>query len=552
MSTYNATSPERPIRLGDVILQVNARIGKDVPSEIEREAPLYFWILPQQEASDVEKLEGGEAEDPDVTLELGEPELGEPEETEDDLEEFLRSNLRSSCGDDVPFFVEDGRSGQVEERHLRVFTRSMQDADLVDTATLLERVAKLIKVTKIAKHSAAEQATAAAATAATRDRDRTRSGRAAQPQARARTRSPHRRPKALTGGPRRPEATMPEPARPGHEPQAPQDEPKAAPTPGSQPGEAYGYRDETSGAARTEASERPSAPPKARPVKSVPPGGGSRTKKRETSAPVRTAATDWAVDHERAPHKVLGIRPNATLREAKAAYYLMAKLHHPDKKEDALATQRFQRILAAFNTYVPARLRTFEEAIRRTVCETPGCIRLGLLGQKYCCVSCQVSLGTTHNAHCVRRRWMPPDPCSGEEGSSNRPRTVYRRYHGQQRETGGDDRDASFVHQGSDEDITEEGASDDVTMTSGDDYSSSPETDLEGRTPKAAGPAHSRQPSASGPTPPKVAPTTTPKVRQGPRTAAELWSSTPLCAGTALPWVAASPKGANGPSERRR
>ncbi|MCG8695166.1 MAG: J domain-containing protein [Minwuiales bacterium] len=54
------------------------------------------------------------------------------------------------------------------------------------------------------------------------------------------------------------------------------------------------------------------------------------------------------------PYEVLGLSPNATADEVKAAYRRLAKKYHPDLNPgDALADQRFHDVRAAFDSLRP-------------------------------------------------------------------------------------------------------------------------------------------------------------------------------------------------------
>ncbi|MEB3232662.1 MAG: J domain-containing protein [Leptolyngbyaceae bacterium] len=76
---------------------------------------------------------------------------------------------------------------------------------------------------------------------------------------------------------------------------------------------------------------------------------------RQTS-PKSSGETDYGVSHNRPAHEILGVNPNASLDDIRAAYHRVARMNHPDKmiglapEFRQLAEQRMKVITAAYKT----------------------------------------------------------------------------------------------------------------------------------------------------------------------------------------------------------
>ena len=56
-------------------------------------------------------------------------------------------------------------------------------------------------------------------------------------------------------------------------------------------------------------------------------------------------------------YKVLQIKPNASEREIKKAYYNLSKKYHPDKNSDVDSCRKFQEINSAYNILIDDKTR---------------------------------------------------------------------------------------------------------------------------------------------------------------------------------------------------
>ncbi|GAB1514140.1 J domain-containing protein [Actinophytocola sp. KF-1] len=48
------------------------------------------------------------------------------------------------------------------------------------------------------------------------------------------------------------------------------------------------------------------------------------------------------------PHRVLGVREDATQEEITAAYHRLVRRYHPDAADDGTAPERFREVVAAY------------------------------------------------------------------------------------------------------------------------------------------------------------------------------------------------------------
>lgn len=68
------------------------------------------------------------------------------------------------------------------------------------------------------------------------------------------------------------------------------------------------------------------------------------------------ASSDYSLNHKKSAHEVLGVKPNASLDDIRAAYRRIARMNHPDKVNGLapefrqLAEQRMKAITAAYKT----------------------------------------------------------------------------------------------------------------------------------------------------------------------------------------------------------
>ena len=118
---------------------------------------------------------------------------------------------------------------------------------------------------------------------------------------------------------------------------------------------------------------------------------------------------------------------------------------HPHKSKDPRATQKFQKLQQAVESFEGEVIRTYEEARGRAACQSIGCPRLAPSGAYFCCVDCQMSYAENRSEACIDRPWYPkPRPSSRPverpepaEGSREGPppatgRVGFRRYRGPQ------------------------------------------------------------------------------------------------------------------------